>query len=125
MAIRPSTTGGGKASFKPHCRHCPLRDQCTPSHRGRTITIHPQEAFLQHARAEQSDPDWIACYRHDRPTVERKISHFVRRAWGGRKARTRGRRRVATDLDTRAAALNWSRLAVLGLRRRPTGWQIA
>jgi hypothetical protein len=125
VAIRPAAGGGGKASFKPHCRRCPLRDQCTPSRRGRTITVHPQEAFLQQARAEQSDPDWIAHYRSDRPTVERKISHFVRRAWGGRKARTRGRRRVATDLDTRAAALNWARLAVLGLRRGPTGWQIA
>jgi hypothetical protein len=122
VPIRMSAGGSGKASFKPHCRHCPLRDQCTPSHRGRTISIHPQEAFLQAARAEQADPDWIARYRTDRPTVERKISHFVRRAWGGRKARTRGRRRVATDLDTRAAALNWARLATLGVRRTTTGW---
>lgn len=125
VAIRPSAQGGGKASFKPHCRHCPLRDQCTPSHRGRTITVHPQEAFLQQARAAQTDPEWVTHYRTDRPTVERKISHFVRRAWGGRKARTRGRRRVATDLDTRAAALNWARLAVLGLRHTPTGWSTA
>jgi hypothetical protein len=125
VPVRPSADGGGKASFKPHCRHCPLRDQCTPSHRGRTITIHPQEAFLQAARAAQTDPDWIARYRNDRPTVERKISHFVRRAWGGRRARTRGGRRVATDLDTRAAALNWARLATLGLHRTPTGWSTA
>ncbi len=124
-SIRPAAGGGGKASFKPHCRHCPLRDQCTPSHRGRTITIHPQEAFLQAARAQQADPDWAARYRADRPIVERKISHFVRRAWGGRKARTRGRKRVATDLDTRAAALNWARLAVLGLHRTATGWSTA
>lgn len=122
VPIRPSAEGGGRASFKPHCRHCPLRDQCTPSHRGRTITIHPQEAFLQAARAAQTDPDWITRYRTDRPTVERKISHFVRRAWGGRGARTRGRQRVGTDLDTRAAALNWARLAILGLRSTPTGW---
>jgi hypothetical protein len=125
VAIRFSPRGGGKASFKPHCRHCPLRDQCTPSRRGRTITVHPQEAFLQQARAGQADPGWVAHYRHDRPTVERKIAHFVRRAWGGRRARTRGRRRVATDLDTRAAALNWARLAVLGVHLGDASWSTA
>jgi Transposase DDE domain len=125
VAIRPAPGGGGKASFKPHCRRCPLRGQCTPSRRGRTIAIHPQEAFLQRARADQSTPEWIARYRTDRPIVERKISHFARRAWGGRRARTRGLRRVATDLDTRAAAINWARLAVLGLARRDGAWTLA
>ncbi len=125
VAIRLSSSGGGKASFKPHCKHCPLRDQCTPSHRGRTISIHPQEALLQQARAEQSTPEWTARYRADRPLVERKISHFVRRAWGGRRARTRGLKRVSTDLDTRAAAVNWARLAVLGLAHRDGTWTVA
>jgi hypothetical protein len=96
--IRFSARGEGKASFKPHCAHCPLRDLCTPSRRGRTISIHPQEPLLQQARAEQKTSRWQAAYRADRPVVERKISHFVRRAWGGRRARTRGRRRVHTDV---------------------------
>jgi len=125
VPIRFTARGDGKASFKGHCKHCPLRDQCTPSRRGRTITIHPQEAFLQTARAEQADPAWQANYRADRPIVERKIAHLVRRAWGGRKARTRGLKRVATDLDTRAAAINWARLATLGLNHTHTGWTIA
>jgi hypothetical protein len=125
VPIRLSARGGGKASFKAHCRHCPLRADCTPSHRGRTIAIHPHEAHLQAARAEQSDPDWLAHYRADRPIVERKIAHFVRRAWGGRRARTRGRVRVSTDLDTRAAAINWARLAVLGLTNRDGAWMLA
>jgi IS5 family transposase len=125
VAIRFTARGDGKASFKGHCKHCPLRDQCTPSRRGRTITIHPQEAFLQTARAEQADPAWQANYRADRPIVERKIAHLVRRAWGGRKARTRSLKRVATDLDTRAAAINWARLATLGLEHTHTGWTIA
>ena len=125
VTIRMSSRGGGKASFKPHCKHCPLRDQCTPSHRGRTITIHPHEAVLQRARAEQSTPQWAANYRADRPLVERKISHFVRRAWGGRRARTRGLKRVRTDVDTRAAAINWARLAVLGLTHRNGSWTLA
>lgn len=125
VTIRMSPRGGGKASFKAHCKHCPLRDQCTPSHRGRTITIHPHEAVLQQARAEQSTPQWTASYRADRPLVERKISHFVRRAWGGRRARTRGLKRVSTDVDTRAAAVNWARLAVLGLAHRHGAWTLA
>lgn len=62
--------------------------------------MHPQEALLQRARLERADPDWHARYRADRPMVERKIANLVFRAWGGRRARTRGRARVATDLDT-------------------------
>ena len=114
-----------KASFKPHCGHCPLKDQCTPSRRGRTISINPHEALLQRVRAEQRTPEWQSRYRETRPTVERKISHFTRRAWGGRKARVRGRARVATDADTRVAALNWARLATLGLVFRDNGWALA
>jgi hypothetical protein len=124
VAIRFSSRGDGKASFKSHCGHCPLREQCTPSRRGRTIAVHPQEALLQKARAEQSTPEWVHAYRTDRPMVERKISHLVRRAWGGRHARTRGRERVATDLDMRAAAINWARLATLGLRHTESGWAL-
>ena len=42
--------------------------------------------------APTSDPAWQqTATGTDRPTVERKIAHFTRRAWGGRKARTRGR----------------------------------
>jgi hypothetical protein len=123
--IRYSRRGDGKASFKPHCAHCPLRDQCTPSRRGRTISIHPQEPLLHQARTEQKTPEWQAAYRADRPTVERKIAHLVRRGWGARPARTRGKRRVNTDLHLRAAALNWARLAVLGLYRHHAGWAIS
>jgi len=126
VAIRLSRRGGeGKASFKPHCGHCPLRAGCTPSHRGRTITIGEHEALLQAARAVQTTPEWAERYRNDRPIVERKIAHFVRRPWGGRKARVRGRVRVATDLATRAAAVNLARLATLGLTHTGAGWAIA
>jgi hypothetical protein len=117
--------GAGRASFKAHCGTCPLRASCTTSRSGRTIAIHRFEAILQKARKAQADPSWKANYRADRPIVERKIAHFTRRSWGGRKARTRGLARVATDLDTRAAALNWARLAVLGLHLGDNGWAIA
>ena len=78
--------------------------------------LHPQEALLQRARLEQADPVWWERYRADRPMVERKIAHLVSRAWKGRRARTRGLKRVGTDLDTRAGAINLTRLAILDLR---------
>jgi len=126
-AVAITVIGGvaGRASFKAHCANCPLRASCTTSRRGRTISIHRFEAILQRARQEQADPSWKAAYRADRPIVERKIAHFTRRPWGGRKARTRGLQRVGTDLDTRAGAVNWARLAILGLRRGDDGWAIA
>ena len=120
--INPTRHGGGRASFKAHCPTCPLRAACTKSRSGRTITVHPHEAILQRARAEQTEPGWADRYRADRPIVERKIAHFVRRSWGGRRARTRGLERIATDLDTRAGAINWARLAALGLGHDGNGW---
>ncbi|MCU1493658.1 MAG: Transposase [Acidimicrobiaceae bacterium] len=117
--------GSGTARFAPHCGTCPLRSACTKSNAGRSITINEREAILQHARAEQADPGWIATYRANRPLVERKIAHLVRRGWGGRRGRTRGLRRIATDLDTRAGAINWARLATLGLTFGPGGWSLA
>jgi hypothetical protein len=122
--IVPARGDGGRASFRPWCATCPLRPGCTSSRRGRTIAIHPQEAVLRRARASQRDPTWQERYRTDRPTVERKISHFTRRAWGGRKARTRGLQRISTDLDTRAGAINWARLAILGLHHDGMGWAL-
>ena len=116
---------GGRANFAPHCAGCPLRAGCTNSPKGRSIAIHPHEAHLQTAKAAQRSDDWKARYRADRPIVERKISHFVRKPWGGRRARARGLDRVVTDVATRAGVLNLARLAVLGLRSTPTGWAIA
>lgn len=115
VTIRFADDGTGRADFGEHCKSCPLRENCTTSSSGRSITIHPREALLQRAKAAQSDPEWQHAYRSTRPKVERKIAHFVRVGWGGRKARTRGVKRVATDAATRAAAVNWARLATLGL----------
>jgi hypothetical protein len=123
-AVITPAARGGKASFRPWCAACPLRPACTAAKRGRTIAIHPHEAVLQRARAAQRDPAWQQHYRSTRPIVERKIAHFTRRAWGGRRARTRGLARITTDLDTRAAALNWARLAILGLSYGHTDWTL-
>jgi Transposase DDE domain/Transposase domain (DUF772) len=122
VTITPSRRGGGKASFAAHCGTCPLRKHCTVARRGRSITIHRHEARLQAARAEQATPEWAEVYRADRPIVERKIAHLARRLWGGRKARCRGVIRISTDVDTRAAAINLARLAILGVHFDGSRW---
>ncbi len=123
--IRFGADGSGRADFAGHCGACPLREACTTSAAGRSVTIHPKEDVLQAHKAAQADPDWQEAYTGTRPKVERKIGHFVRRAWGGRKARVRGRKRIATDADTRAAAVNWSRLATMGVTRAGGRWATA
>ena len=115
----------GIARFTSHCRTCPLQSSCTRSDAGRSIAINEHEAILQQARKTQADPEWTAVYRANRPLVERKIAHLVRRGWGGRRGRTRGLLRIATDLDTRASAINWARLATLGLSFGTSGWTLA
>ena len=113
------------ARFGVPCGSCPLRADCTKSRRGRVISIHPHEAALQHAKTRQRDPGWQQDYRTYRPVVERKISHFTRRPWGGRNARCRGHNRILTDILARAGAVNLARLATLGLHHGATGWAIA
>ena len=113
------------ARFGALCRSCPLQAQCTKARRGRVISIHPHEAALQHAKARQQDPAWQQDYRTYRPVVERKISHFTRRPWGGRQARCRGQKCILTDILTRAGAINLARLATLGLHQAAGGWAIA
>jgi hypothetical protein len=56
--------------------------------------------------------------------VERKLAHLLRRKHGGRRARVRGRLRVAQDWRLLAAAANLARFAVLGVHSRPDGWVV-
>lgn len=125
VAIRFAKDGAGRADFGALCDGCPLRERCTTAAEGRAVTIHAKEKILQEHKAAQADPGWQAAYRGTRPKVERKIGHFVRRAWGGRKARVRGRGRVATDADTRAAAVNMARLATRGVFFAGGAWTTA
>jgi hypothetical protein len=115
VEIRFDQDGGGVASFGKLCASCPLAESCTTNRAGRTITIHRHEEILQQHKADQQDPGWQESYTSTRPKVERKIGHMVRKPWGGRKARTRGSRRVITDVVTRAATVNFARLHVLGV----------
>ena len=123
--VRSAKDGSGRADFAPHCSSCPLAARCTTAAGGRTVTIHRREDLLQAHKAAQATPEWQDDYTGTRPKVERKIAHFVRRPWGGRKARVRGVARIATDADTRAAAINWARLATLGVTYTGGRWTAA
>lgn len=89
------------------------------------MSIARHEKLVQDAKTAQASPHWRAEYKATRPKVERKIAHLVRRAHGGRKARTRGTAKVLSDLVTRAAVVNLARLTVLGVRPGPHGWERA
>lgn len=105
------------------CAGCPLRDQCTSSPDGRSITIGPYEGLLAAARAQSRTDLFKAVYNGKRPTVERVIYRVVRN--GGRKARYRGQIKVTEQLRLKAGAENLARMLRRGLVWTPgTGWAI-
>ena len=119
-SLRPF--GEGRiAKFAAACAGCPLADRCTNAKEGRTIFVGPYEQQLARARQRQSDPAWKADYKATRPKIERKISHLMRRRHGGRRARVRGKPKVAADFALLAAAVNLARLAVLGTVAQQAG----
>ena len=126
VALQPRRAGDRVARFGAACAGCPLRADCTASHRGRSIHVGIHEPSLAQARAQQRDPAWRADYRATRPKVQRKLGHLLRRKHGGRHARLRGTQRVDHDFRWLAAAVDLARLAILGLRWQPTrGWVAA
>lgn len=124
VSIRLSVHGDGIAYFGEHCITCALRGQCTDAAAGRTIRVGVFESALARARQRQATPGWQTDYRANRPKVERKLAHLMRRRHGGRRARVRGRPTVDADFNLLAAAANVARLAALGLRSTTTGWAV-
>jgi hypothetical protein len=116
VQLRRNKNDGWSASFESHCEACLQRPSCTVSKTGRSLNIHPEYERLRKAREHQRDPIWKRNYRATRPKVERKIGHLMRHRHGGRRARMRGRERVAQDFVMRCAAVNLRRLAMMELR---------
>ena len=113
VQIRLNKDGSGTAEFGAHCGLCQMRAQCTDAASGRTVRIHPKHKTLARSRARQRDPAWKQRYRSTRPKIERKFGHLMRRKHGARRARVRGRLRVAQDFAWLAVAVNLARMAVL------------
>jgi len=85
------------------CAACPLRVQCTSSSRGRTVSIHPDEALLAELRARQHTPAGRAALR-ERVGVEHTLAHIGH--WQGPRARYIGLRKNLFDLRRMAVVSN-------------------
>lgn len=100
---------GGVVHFpKETCAQCPLQTQCTTSAKGRSISIHPDEALLIELRQRQQTPQGRAQLR-ERVAVEHTLAHVGR--WQGRRARYRGECKNLFDLRRCAAVHNLHILA--------------
>ena len=91
------------------CTACPLRPRCVAAGpgRGRQVSLHPQEALLQAARALQHSAAF-APYRHLRQAVEHRLARLVQ--LGLRQARYLGRHKTAAQLYLTATVANLTRI---------------
>jgi Transposase DDE domain/Transposase domain (DUF772) len=93
---------------KETCAECPLKAQCTTSAKGRSVSIHPDEALLVELRQNQQTPEGRTKLR-ERVAVEHTLAHVGR--WQGRRARYRGLRKNLFDLRRCAVVHNLHVLA--------------
>jgi len=85
---------GGVVHFpKETCALCPLKTQCTTSVKGRSVSIHPDEALLIELRQRQQISQGRAKLR-ERVAVEHTLAHVGQ--WQGRRARYRGCARTSS-----------------------------
>ena len=100
---------GGTVHFpKETCDQCPLKSQCTTSSKGRSVSIHPDEALLIELRQRQQTPQGRAKLR-ERVAIEHTLAHVG--WWQGRRARYRGVRKNLFDLRRCAVVHNLHVLA--------------
>ena len=85
------------------CAACPLRNQCTASANGRSVTIHPDERLLQELRERQLTPQGRAKLR-ERVAIEHDLAHVGH--WQGDRARYCGQRNNLFDLRRCAVVQN-------------------
>ena len=100
------------------CGVCPLRSQCVAAAdgRGRTVSLHPQEALLQQARALQNS-EAFAEYRKRRQVAEHRLARLVQ--LGLRQARYFGRAKTAFQLLMAATVAN---LTLVAAKVGPIDW---
>ena len=88
---------------KATCTACPLRQRCTVSSTGRSVSIHPDEALLTELRHRQQTPQGREELR-ERVQVEHALAHVGH--WQGRRARYLGTRKNLFDLRRVAVVHN-------------------
>jgi transposase len=95
---------GGTVQFPAAvCGTCPVRERCTRSAHGRSVTIHPDERLLEELRERQRTPAGRAQLR-ERTAVEHGLAHVG--YWQGDRARYRGDRKNLFDLRRTAVVHN-------------------
>jgi hypothetical protein len=110
------------ATFGRVCAGCPLRERCTSSVTGRSITLGEHEHLRRAHRQRAQDPSVVETYRKKRPLVERSIAWLTR---GNRRLRYRGVVKNNAWLHHRLASLNLRRLLNLGLTLTNGTWTVA
>ena len=85
------------------CRVCPLRERCTRSAEGRSVSIHPDEKLMEELRERQLTPHGRAKLR-ERTAVEHGLAHVG--YWQGDRARYLGVRKNLLDLRRVAVVHN-------------------
>ncbi|HEX6403750.1 MAG TPA: IS1182 family transposase [Pseudonocardiaceae bacterium] len=111
-------------SFGKICADCPLRQRCTTTKDGRSMTIHPHEDLLRAARAQARTPEFKQAYP-TRSTVERIIAFTAAQRGRRVKLRYRGVTKNHAWLRTRCAAINLRTLLKHGLTHRDRAWALA
>ena len=100
---------GGKVQFPKHiCATCPLKERCTTSKTGRSVSIHPDEPLFRELQQRQLTLAGRAKLR-ERVAVEHSLSHIGR--WQGDQARYVGSRKNLFDLRRTAVVHNLHVLA--------------
>lgn len=88
-----------------------MRQRCTTSNRGRTVSIHPDESLLQELRERQLTSAGRAKLR-ERTRVEHTLAHIGH--WQGNRARYIGWRKNLFDLRRVAVVHNLHVIARIG-----------
>jgi hypothetical protein len=116
MPFRPGKT----VRFpKDTCAACPLRQRCTTSSNGRSVSVHPDEELLAELRRSQQTPDGRVQLR-ERVAVEHALAHVG--YWQGRRARYRGARKNLFDLRRVVVVHN---LHIIARQPDDSGYQMA
>jgi len=101
------------------CQTCPLRSRCVSGKKGkgRTVSLHPQEALLQQARALQHSEVFTE-YRKRRQVAEHRLARLIQ--LGVRQARYKGRAKTLFQVLMAAAVANLTLVAnKIGMMGKP------
>jgi hypothetical protein len=101
--VLPFSPGGNVQFGAERCGGCALRERCTSSKTGRTVSIHPDERLLEELRDRQLTAQGRAKLR-ERVAVEHSLAHIGQ--WQGDRARYWGERKNLFDLRRTAVVHN-------------------